>query len=215
MKFELLSRIHKELSITSSALYEAVLAVSEQVNRKVQIIRLHWHASNLLSQIESHEADLGKQLVDQIARRFITLHEPAALYSGIDSALEKTSVQVHSLKQALLTVDSQIREIKLEAIHEDLLRLQRDLALRSAGLERLTVKRRALAVGQPLHAMPGGSSVRVVTILRGPFLLSPSEDFLFRQDDVVLLVGHRTDLDTCITWFTSQHPIKTVTTKSA
>jgi Trk K+ transport system NAD-binding subunit len=79
----------------------------------------------------------------------------------------------------------------------------------------MTVTRRAAAVGQPVSAMPRPSSVQIATVLRGPFLLSPSDDLVFRPDDIVVLIGHQSDLDQCVTWFTSQRPIKTLTTKSA
>jgi hypothetical protein len=215
MNLELLGRIHKELSITGSALYEVVLAVSERVNRKVQIIRLHWHASMLLHQMEQHAAELGRQVVNQVARRFLTAHQPESAHAGLDAACARTTVRIQELKQALLQVDAQIRELKLETIHEDLLQLQRDLSLRSAGIERLTVTRRAAAVGQPVSAMPRPSSVHLATVLRGPFLLPPSDDLVFRPDDIVLLVGRQADLDQCVTWFASHRPVKTLTAKSA
>ena len=63
MSFELLGRIQQELSITGSAIYETVLALSERANRKVQVLRLHNHASNLLSQIEQGHGDLGRHIV--------------------------------------------------------------------------------------------------------------------------------------------------------
>ena len=52
MSLELLGRIQQELSITGSAIYETILALAERANRKVQVLRLHSQASNLLSQIE-------------------------------------------------------------------------------------------------------------------------------------------------------------------
>jgi len=215
MNLELMTRIHKELSITGSALYEAVLAISERVNRKVQIIRLHWHASTLLQHMEQHAAALGQQIVDQVARRFLTAHHPDSAGAGLDAELARATTRVHELKQSLLEVDAQIRELKLEAIQEDLLRLQRDLSLRSAAIERMAVTRRAAAVGQPVSAMPRPASVHLATVLRGPFLLPPSADLVFRPDDIVVLIGHQSDLDQCVTWFTTQRPIKTLTTKSA
>ena len=215
MNLELMARLHKELSITGSALYEAILAISERVNRKVQIIRLHWHASSLLHQIEQVTGDAGQELVDQVSRRFLISQQSDPAIAALDAMLSGATVRVRELKQSLLVVDLQIRELKLEAIHEDLLRFQRDLSLRSAGIERLTVTRRAPAVGQPIRAMPRPSSVHVATVLRGPFLLSPADDLVFRPDDIVVVIGLQPDLDQFVGWFTSPHPIKTPTTKSA
>lgn len=214
MNLELINRVHKELSITGSALYEAILAISERVNRKVQIIRLHWHASALLHQMEQVTGETGQQIVDQVARRFLITHHSDAAKTELDAILSRATVRVHELKQSLLQVDAQIRELKLEAIGENLLRLQRDLGLRSAGIERLTVTRRAAAVDQPVSAMPRPRSVHLATVLRGPFLLPPAADLLFRPDDVVVLIGLRSDLDHCVTWFTSPHPVKALVRQS-
>lgn len=215
MSLELLGRVHKELSITGSAFYEAILAISERVNRKVQIIRLHWQASTLLQRMEHLTGDVGRQIVDQVSRRFLARSQPDFALSTFDTMLARAAVRVHELKQSLILVDAQIRELKLEAIHDDLLRLQRDLSLRSAGIERLMINRGAAAAGQPMSAMPRSSSVHIAAILRGPFLLAPAEDLVFQPDDIVVLIGIRSDLDQFVTWFTSQLPLKTSTTKSA
>jgi len=214
MSLELLGRVHKELSITGGAFYEAILAISERVNRKVQIIRLHWHASTLLQRMEHLTGEVGQQIVDQVSRRFLARNQPDSTLSTLDATLTHATVRVHELKQLLVQVDAQIRELKLEAIHDDLLRLQRDLSLRSAGIERLTITRGAAAVGQSISAMPRSSSVHIAAILRGPFLLAPAEELVFRSDDIVVLIGIQSDLDQFVTWFTSR-PLKTPTTKSA
>ncbi|TKS61618.1 MAG: hypothetical protein EWM72_00366 [Nitrospira sp.] len=214
MSLELLGRVHKELSITGGAFYEAILAISERVNRKVQIIRLHWHASTLLQRMEHLTGEVGQQIVDQVSRRFLARNQPDSTLSMLDATLTQATVRVHELKQLLVQVDAQIRELKLEAIHDDLLRLQRDLSLRSAGIERLSITRGAAAVGQSISAMPRSSSVHIAAILRGPFLLAPAEELVFRSDDIVVLIGIQSDLDQFITWFTSR-PLKTPTTKSA
>ena len=215
MNLELLGRVHKELAITGSAFYEAILAVSERVNRKVQIIRLHWHAATLLQRMDHVTSDVGQQIVDQVSRRFLASNQPDSVLGPFDATLTRASVRVHELKQSLIRVDAQIRELKLEAIHEDLLRLQRDLSLRSAGIERLVIARGAAAVGQPVRALPRSSSVHIAAILRGPFLLAPAEDLVFRSDDIVVLVGIQADLDQFVIWFTSKSPLRTPTTKSA
>lgn len=209
MNFELLGRINKELSITGGVFYEAILAVSERVNRKVQIIRLHWHASMMLQQMEHLTGEIGQQIVDQVSRRFLSRNQPDSGLSTLDTALTHATARVHELKQSLVQVDAQIRELKLEAIHEDLLCLQQDLSLRAAGIERLTITRGAAAVGQPIRALPRSPSVHLATVLRGPFLLAPAEDLVFRHDDIVVLIGAQSELDQVTAWFTSQRPIKT------
>ena len=180
MTFELLGRVHKELSITGHAFYETVLSISELVNRKVQIIRLHWQASTLLQQIDDVTARLGQHIVVQVSDRMLYQNQPDSVVGVIDQMLADAVSRVQELKQSLIGVDAQIRELKVETVHQDLLSLQRDLALRAGGMERLTVVRGAAAAGQPLSALPRYSSAYVATVLRGAFLLAPTDDLLFR-----------------------------------
>lgn len=215
MSLELLGRVHKELSITGSAFYEAILAISERVNRKVQIIRLHWQASTLLQRMDHLTGEVGQQIVDQVSRRLPAKNPPDSALGALDATLTRATVRIHELKQVLVLVDAQIRELKLESIHDDLLRLQRDLSLRSAGIERLMISRSAAAVGQPMSAMPQSSSALIAAVLRGPFLLVPVMDLVFRSDDIVVLIGIQSELDQLATWFTSQPPLKIAATKSA
>lgn len=215
MTFELLGRVHKELSITGHAFYETILSISELVNRKVQIIRLHWHASTLLQHIDEVTAKVGQQIVAQVSDRLLYQRQPDSVVGAIDQTLAGAVSRVQELKQSLLGVDAQIRELKIETVHQDLLSLQRDLALRSGGIERLTVVRGATAAGQPLSALPPSSSAYVATVLRGPFLLAPTDDLLFRPGDIVVLIGAQTELAQLVSWFTGQRPLTTSLTRSA
>ena len=215
MTFELFGRIHKELSITGSALHEMVLAISERVNRKVQIIRLHWQASSLLQRLDEQTGDVGRQMVTHVSRRFLIHSQAAPDLTDIETSLSHATARVHEFKQSLLHIESQIRELKLEAIHEELLRLYQDLRLRSARIDRLTITRAAGAVGQPISAMPQSLPVHVAAILRGPFVLAPADGMIFRPDDVVILIGMESDLDRAALWFTSQWSLQSPSTKSA
>lgn len=212
MSFEFFGRLHKELSITGSALYEIVLSISERVNRKTQIIRLHWHASGVLQQIDEVTAEVGRQLADQISRPSLNQNQHD---SAMDTTVSQAATRVQALKQSLTQIDGQIRELKLEAIHEDSLKLQQDLTVRSAKIERLTITRHAAAVGQTISAMPRSSSVHIASVLRGPFLLAPSEGLIFRTDDIIVLIGIESEVDRLVTWFTSKRTLNAATTKSA
>lgn len=204
MTLELLGRIHKELSITGSALYEAILAIAERVNRKVQIIRLHAQASAVLERMERLAEDVGAEVVRQVARRTPSNKSlPTVGAATLDAALSRAVVRVRDLKQTLVQLDARIRELKLEAIYQDLLRLQRDLSLRSAVIERITIGRRAAAVGQPVRAVPRPASVHLAVILRGPFLLAPTEELIFRPDDIVVVIGLQADVAQVSTWLTT------------
>lgn len=214
MTFELIGRVHKELSITGQAFYETILSISELVNRKVQIIRLHWQASTLLQQIDDVTAKVGQQIVAQVSDRLQDQSPSESVVGVIDQALANAISRVQELKQVLISVDAEIRELKIETVHRDLLSLQRDLALRSGGIERLTVVRGAAAAGQLLSALPPCSSASVAAVLRGPFLLAPTHDLLFRPGDIVVLVGAQTELDQLVSWFVGQRPLTASFTRS-
>lgn len=215
MTLELFGRLNKELSITASAFHEIVLAISERVNRKVQIIRLHWQASSLLQRIDQLTVDVGREMVTHVSRRFLIQGQSSPDLADLDKTVSHAAVRIHEFKRALLQIDSQIRELKLEAIDEDLLRLHHDLKLRSSRIDRLTVTRTAGAVGQSIGAIPQSSSVHIAAILRGPFVLAPSSDLTFRPDDIVILIGLESDLDHIVLWFTSQRSLQAPSAKSA
>ncbi|MBX3301424.1 MAG: TrkA C-terminal domain-containing protein [Nitrospira sp.] len=215
MTFELLGRVHKELSITGHAFYETVLAISELVNRKVQIIRLHRQASTLLKKIDEVTGTLGQQIVTHVSDRLL---DKSSLDSGvgtINETLTEAIAQVRQLKTFLVRVDTQIRELKLEAIHQDLLAFQRDLTLRSGGIERITVTRGAAAAHEPLSALPYSASAHVATVFRGPFVLAPTKDLLLRPGDIVILIGAQAELDKLTTWFTGQRALTPSLTRPA
>ena len=199
MSFEFFGRLQKELSLTGNAVYESVVAVAERVNRKVHVLRLHGQAASLLTQIETVQGELGQQLAGALSRH------PPARTSASPTDLERTVThatdRVHLLKQTLLQVDAQIRALQLEAIQGDLLTLQRDLSLRAAGIERLPVSHGSKAVGKQVSDLAWPTTVRLVTVFRGPFLIPPTEDFVFRADDIVIAIGLRADLDQIASWF--------------
>jgi hypothetical protein len=215
MSLEFLARLHQELTITGSAFYEAILAISERVNRKVQIIRLHWQATALLERIEQLTGEVGQQIVDHVARRFLLRDQSDPRFQTLETALTRATTNVQELKRSLVRIDTQIRELKLEAIHDDLLRLQRDLRIRSAAIERFTVGRGAAAVGQPVRSVPRSPSIHIATVLRGPFLLPPTDDLVFRPDDIVVVIGLRTELEEVAAWFSQRRSSKSATATSA
>ena len=209
MTLEFLGRIHKELPLTGSAIYESVIAIAERVNRKVHILRLHGQASSLLRQIETAHGSLGRKLATALSGKHSGgqgLKEPL---ETLDQILTQASNRVRRLKQDLLDVDARIRELKMETIHEDLLAFQRDLSLRSAAIERLPVVAGAPAVGKTLGELPLPPSVRVVTLFRGPFLVPPAGDIQLRPDDMLVLMGLRSDLDTLLPSFAPARSKKT------
>jgi hypothetical protein len=200
MSFEFLGRLQRELSLTGSAVYESVVAVAERVNRKVHVLRLHGQAASLLTHIETVQGGLGQHLAAALSRD--AFGRPGLSPSELERALAQATDRVHGLKQSLVQVDTQIRALKLEAIQGDLLALQRDLSLRAAAIDRLTVSQASHAVGKRVPDLAWPTTVRLVTVFRGPFLIPPTEAFVFRADDIVIAVGLRTDLDHIAGWFT-------------
>jgi hypothetical protein len=202
MSLELLGRIQQELSITGSAIYETVLALAERANRKVQVLKLHSQASNLMNQIEQVHGNLGRQIATLSARCPPGSHESPATSDQLDRALAQASDRVQQLKQTLLSVDSLIRELKLETIHQELLTLQQDLSLRAAAIDRITVVRGSPVIGRALSEVTLPASIRLVTVLRGPYLIPPDSALVLRADDIVVIIGLQGDLEQVASEFT-------------
>ncbi|HMU54527.1 MAG TPA: TrkA C-terminal domain-containing protein [Nitrospira sp.] len=211
MSLEFIGRLQKELSLTGSAVYESVVAVAERVNRKVHILRLHSHAAQLLSQIESAHGELGHRIADVVSDKVSAGRSSLSIAPDeLQRTLDQSVGRVRDLKQALHQVDGQIRELKMETIHEDLLTLQRDLSVHSAALERMLVVRRAPAIGKHPVDLTLPASVRLITVFRGPFLIPPSDSLVFQPDDVVVIMGARSDLDQVAALFGTPRKVKPV-----
>jgi K+/H+ antiporter YhaU regulatory subunit KhtT len=206
MSLEFLGRLQRELSLTGSAVYESVVAIAERVNRKVHVLRLHGQATSLLTQIETVQGDLGRQIAAAF-HRSSTSREPLPT-TDLERSLNHATDRVHHLKQTLVQLDAQIRDLKLEVIHEDLLKLQRELSLRAAAIDRIPVTQGSQADGKPVSDLSWPSTVRLVTIFRGPFLIPPTESFVFRPDDIAIVIGLRSDLDQIAVWFSQARTTK-------
>jgi K+/H+ antiporter YhaU regulatory subunit KhtT len=215
MSLELLGRIQQELSITGSALYETVLAVAERVNRKVQVLRLHSQASSLLSQIEQVHGELGRQIATLCAKHPPFSHESTLRSDQLVRVLGQSGERIQQLKRTLLSVDSQIRELKLETIHHELLTLQQDLSLRAAAIERLPVVQGSPVIGRTLAEVALPTSIRLVTVLRGPFLVPPDDALVLRVDDVLVMIGLQADLAQVASEFTQARNARSAYINSA
>ena len=208
MSLELLGRLQQELSITGSAIYETVLAFAERVNRKVQVLRLHSQASSLLTQIEQVHGELGRQITALCAKRPPFSHESTLPSDQLQRLLGQAGDRIQHLKRTLLNVDSHIRELKLETIHHDLLTLQQDLSLRAAAIERLPLFQGSPVIGKTLADMALPASVRLITVLRGPFLVFPDAALVLRVDDILVMIGLHADLAQVASEFTQARNTK-------
>ena len=210
MPLELLGRIQQELSITGSAIYETILALAERANRKVQVLRLHNQASSLLSQIEQAHGELGRQIASLCAKRPPFSHESTLPSDQLERFLGQAGDRVQQLKRTLLSVDSNIRELKLETIHHELLTLQQDLSLRAAAIERFLVVQGSPVIGRTLAEVALPASVRLVTVLRGPFLVPPDDALVLRAGDTLVMIGLQADLAQVASEFTQVRNAKPV-----
>ena len=210
MSLELLGRIQQELSITGSAIYETILALAERANRKVQVLRLHNQASSLLSQIEQAHGELGREIASLCAKRPPFSHESTLPSDQLERVLGQAGDRIQQLKRTLLSVDSNIRELKLETIHHELLTLQQDLSLRAAAIERFPVVQGSQVIGRTLADVALPASVRLVTVLRGPFLVPPDDALVLRAGDTLVMIGLQADLAQVASEFTQAWNAKPV-----
>ncbi len=200
MTAEFLGRIRKEFTLTARGIHETVLAIAERVNRKVQILKLHWQAATLAGQIEQLHQQLGTVLCAVLAPQDTRgAHDIA--HGTTEQHLAEIASRVRLLKKELLQVDPRVRQIESEALREDLLNLERDLFLRSATIERLRVVPGASADGCTAGQLGLPASVRVVAVLRGPSLLLNFDTVVFRPGDTVILLGLRDELKTVLPLF--------------
>jgi K+/H+ antiporter YhaU regulatory subunit KhtT len=200
---DLWQRLVKEAKVTLSGTREAILAISERVNRKTQTLRLHWQAATLTHQMEDISRTVGHALCD------------LAVPSGHDTDVVRVQLAarthllegataVRVLKQELTHVEGAIRDLELEALHEGLVQIQRDLTNRSASLSRFVVTPDSAAVGLSLLQLDLPTMTQVAALLRGPTLLSPSAEVFLRAGDIVILLGPQAELQRVASHFVGQ-----------
>ncbi len=195
LSFELLARIRKELSLTGSALYETIVAIAERVNRKVHVLRLHGQATTMLQQIHSIHQQIGQRIATIATTPAGGLRtERVATLAPLEDVIRVASERIKAQRAALQQVERQIRELKTELAHEDLLTIQREVGLRDAVIERVVVARGAPVIGHPIGEFDLPPTTCLAAVFRGPFLLPLSDALTLRPDDVVILVGLRHDL---------------------
>ncbi|TLY30546.1 MAG: hypothetical protein E6K63_01615 [Nitrospirae bacterium] len=209
MTAELLSRIRKELTVNLAVLREAVLAISERVNRKAQLLKLHWQASDMSHKMDSTHRALGAQLYPLLSSSGeVKRPEPALDRPEAAGLLSAAISQVGLLKKELGQVETLVRELELEAMREDLLRIQQDLSTRSATMERVQVARGAWAVDRSISQMGLSPTTRVAAVLRGPALLHLTDSLMFQSGDLVVLVGPQVEVRRLLPYFVDQQSMR-------
>jgi K+/H+ antiporter YhaU regulatory subunit KhtT len=191
---DLLQRLTKEAKVTVAGTRESVLAIAERVNRKTQTLRLHWQASLLMRQMENVSRSVGQTLCDLEGPSHSIGMMTSITYMTANTRLLEAATTARSLKQELMHVEESIRELEVEALHEDLIKIHRDLMSRSAGLSRFVVAPDSSAVGLSLAQLTLPETTRAVALLRGPTLLSCDTKIPMRASDIVILVGPQDEL---------------------
>ena len=191
---DLLQRLTKEAKVTVAGIRESVLAIAERVNRKTQTLRLHWQASTLIRQMDNVSRSVGQTLCDLVAPSHTTGTIMSITHTTANTRLLEAATTARFLKQELMHVEESIRELEVEVLHEDLIKIQRDFLSRSAGLSRLVVAPDSSAVGLSLAQLNLSETTRVVALLRGPTLLSCAAEIPIRAGDIVILVGSQAEL---------------------
>ncbi|MGH7250814.1 MAG: TrkA C-terminal domain-containing protein [Nitrospiraceae bacterium] len=200
MTTEFLQRIRKEVSVTQDAVREIVIGLSERVNRKVQTLKLHWRAASLSDQRESALQELGAYLASLLVQTS-GLPERDSERLGAEARVVEAASLVRGLKKESMEIDALVRELEADALREDLLRIQQDLTVRAATLERISVPQGSSVLGQPVSHLSLPPATRVVAVCRGPAFLAVDQHLVLRAGDIVILVGPRTELKTAVSQF--------------
>jgi hypothetical protein len=202
---DLWQRVIKEAKVTLSGTREAILAISERVNRKTQTLRLHWQAATLTHQMEDISRTVGHALCDLAVPSSGHDTSMDRVYLAARTHLLEGATAVRALKQELTHVEGAIRDLELEALHEGLVQIQRDLTSRSASLSRFVVRPDSAAVGLSLFQLDLSTMTQVAALFRGPTLLSPSSAEVFlRAGDIVILLGPQAELQRVALHFVGQ-----------
>jgi K+/H+ antiporter YhaU regulatory subunit KhtT len=190
MTFDLMQRIKRELFVTGTALYETVLAIAERVNRKAEILHLHWQATHLGHSLDQLHREVGLS----ISSRASTIGNGDRL-SGVTvdpdliRRLQAASVRSRQLKQAVLKLDGLIRQLKQETAQENLLKLQQDLLARSLSLERVVIEPGSFAEGRHFADCQVPDGVHLVAIMRGPSFVTVPSDLVLKAQDILVVIG--------------------------
>jgi hypothetical protein len=195
MTTEFLYRIRKELTITLAALRETLIAIAERVNRKVQILQLHYQAANVSERMRSiHQAvgvRLAEALTDTVAASDFLMRDQ------VGPLLGESASQLRLLKKELAQIDARIGQMELETVREELFQIHRDLSIRSAVMRRVVLEAGSQALGRAVSDLPLPSG-RVAAVLRGSALLTAVDGVVLQQGDVIVIIGLEEDLATLV-----------------
>lgn len=194
MTIDFLARMKQEARVTLTAVEETVLGLAERVNRKVQLLRLHWHASQIQGSMTGLYRDLGRRLIGELGVRpsdtgFAAAGFGRGLSIETQASLMSTSHQIQSLKTQFSQIETKIGAMKSELIREDLSRFTRDLEVRGMTLQYIGVQQSSALAGHRVQELATMAHVRFVALVRGPLVLGAESDDQLQPGDGVLLLG--------------------------
>lgn len=201
MTTQSLDRAKKEFLITLAALREVVLAVAERVNRRVQVMRLHWQTTEIATRMEGLYQEVGERLTNLAARDKEAL-SPGWGPDQVEAILQDVTPWLRQHRKDLSQVTASMRELEVEALTEELLKVHQDLTNRSGTIQRLVVVRGANVIGRPVPHLGLPPAVRVAGVFRGPTALTVNGHTGLKAGDVVVLVGPRAEVARVVAWFT-------------
>jgi hypothetical protein len=187
------NRARKELRLNIHGLREVILALSERVNRKVQVLKLGWQAAHLSDQVETVYQHLGENLALLLANGE-RQSSPELPTNEARLALTTATGQLTVLRNELARIDGLVRELETEVLRDDLLKLQQDLTSRMLSLERVVLPAGSPAAGHSFAELSLPGDLHLVAVLRGPTVLDRPEQSPLRDGDIVIVLGQRAAL---------------------
>ncbi len=184
---DFLDRLRKETTLSIESTREALFAIAERVNRKTHIMRLHWRAASITAQLDQLHKELGLTVANAFVQGARSPHPS----EDNPEWLANAASQAQTLKQQQVKLDELIRELEVELLYEEMLKLQQDLSTRELHLRRLVIPPKSWGIGRTVHDLALDNPVRVLAVLRGPTVLTALEEISFRAGDIILLVGPR------------------------
>lgn len=206
---DLLTRLRQELRFTLVTIEEGTLAVAERVNRKVQLMRLHWQASQAQAALSRIHRLLGEAVSREAIETGLSFPNEGRLSPSVaEDLLRHSLLQVQSYKEQLERINSQVGVLRSEFVHDDLVRYYRDIQIRGETFAYVSVARGSSCIGLPFEALPSRHGVRVLMIVRGAVLLNPVERSVLRAGDLVALVGPEPALAPCVASLTASRSLE-------
>jgi hypothetical protein len=205
---DLLTRLRQELRFTLATVEEGTLAVAERVNRKVQLMRLHWQASQIQAALSRVYRHLGETLSQNLTETGLSFEARMSIQTTqtVDDVLHQSLPQVQSYKGQLERISTQVGVLRSEFVHDDLVRYYRDIQIHGETFAYVPVARGSSCIGLAFDALASRYGVRVLMVVRGAVLLNATDRSVVRAGDQLALAGPAEVLTPCVAQLTGSRP---------